>query len=61
MAPKQPGELAHGFEAGMGCPPEPTIEIAFGPSGIGVGPELTKGLFEKVGTIDLEIQMFQCR
>ena len=61
VASEHPGKVPHGFETGMGCPPEPTVEIAFGPSGIGIGPEVAEGLFEKVSTIDLEIQMFQRR
>ena len=45
MAWQLPGKVPHGFEARMGCPPEPTIEIAFCPSCIGIGPELTESFF----------------
>jgi len=55
VATKHPGEVPHGLEAGMGCPPEPLVEIASGPSGTGVAPELVEGLFEQVGTVDLQV------
>ncbi len=54
VASEHPGKVPHGFEPGMGCPPEPAIKIAFDPSGIGIGPEFTKGFLEQVGTIAAE-------
>jgi hypothetical protein len=61
MAPQHPGELPHGFETGVGGPPEPLVEVALGPPGTGVFPELAEGFFEQVSTIDLQVQMFKLR
>ena len=55
VAAKHPREVSHGLEARMGCPPEPLAEIPSSPVGIGVVPELAKGLFEQVSTVDLQV------
>ena len=59
MAAKHPSEVPHGLEAGMGCPPEPLVEITSSPVGIGVVPELPEGLFEQVSTVDLQVQLLK--
>ena len=53
MTTKHPGKVAHRLQTGMGCPPEPLVQIALGPSRTNVPPELAEGLFQQVGTVDL--------
>lgn len=59
MASHHPGELTNRGKPRMGGPPEPSFEVSFGPTGIGVVPEMAEQFREQVGTIDLEIQSFQ--
>ena len=54
-----PREFSHRFQPGMGSPPEPLTEVLFGPCGIGVIPEPSKGFLEKVGPVGFQIDHFQ--
>jgi hypothetical protein len=58
MATKHPGKVSHRLQTGMGRPPEPLVKVTLGTFRTNVSPELAEGLFEQVGTVDL--QVFSC-
>jgi hypothetical protein len=61
MPSEHPGEISEGFEAAMGCPPEPTLEVFCCPRPASVIPQPPEHLFEEIGPDDLEIEFEQVR
>ena len=43
----------------MGRPPEPLMQVLFGPCGVSVIPELSKGFLEEVGPMGFEVDLLQ--
>lgn len=55
----QPSEVSHWRQPRMGCPPEPSVEVALRPARSPVAPEVSEQFLEQVGAVDLEVQSFE--
>jgi hypothetical protein len=61
MTSEHPGKLSEGFEAAMGSPPEPTLQILCRPGFALVVPQSSEQLFEQVCPDDLEAALEELR